>query len=323
MAPTKIRYTQEQYEWLQENYESMTNKELAEAFTERFGLPLTKVQAERYGHNHSLHKARDVVAMARTCRRYGPEHIAWAREHVPGHDKREIIEAYRERFGDTLTKSQLQHLKKAAGVKQGIRAGGVKGQHAWNKGKPWDEWMSPEGQDNVSSGGMYKPGHVPHNAYHKLLDVRVNPRTGPMIYVNPRNATTHAGRWISLGRFEWMKANGRDFPEGHHLVHADHDRSNCSPENLVAVPNDVYANVTSGLHGRGIRYHDRESLETAIALVRLNKKRLEMERMAPRPCVICGKSFVPPDYQRSYAAGIKRCPACNKYGMKTGKEVTR
>lgn len=299
----------------------MTNKELAEAFTERFGLPYSADQASNYARRHRLHKSAEAVARALLSGKYGPEHIAWAREHVPGHSRKEITAAYAERYGVKLTKSQLQHLKKLAGVMQDVHYGFEKGATPWNKGRPWDEWMSEEGASN-SARNLYKPGNRPHNAYHQLLDVRVNSKSGPMIYVNPRNATCNAGRWITLGRFEWMKANGRDFPDGHHLVFADHNRDNYAPDNLVAVPDELYAVVSSGCKGTGIHYHDRESLDAAIALARLNTRRLEIERTAPRPCRVCGKDFVPPSYQYHYAARVRTCPACNKYRTKRGKEVT-
>lgn len=298
----------------------MTNRELAEAFTERFGRPMTQGSAQSYGNNHHLRKDEGVRSPAAQRGRYGPEQVAWAREHVPGHTTHEIVDGYRERFGETLTKGRLQRLKREAGVRQGTHGGFAKGVPAWNKGRKWDEWMSEEGQRRVREGQAYKPSHRPHNAYHELLDVRENEQCGPMVYVSPRNAGSQAQKWIPLGKLEWMRANGRDFPEGHRLVHADHDRTNCDPENLVAVPEDVYAAVVGRPKGIGIEYHDRESLEAAVALARLNRRRLELERSAPRACARCGETFVPPEYQRRYGGEVRLCPRCNTQRKGRGME---
>lgn len=318
-ARKRFEYAQEHHEWLRANYAGMTNEELAEAFTERFGLPYSADQASNYARSHGLRKDAEAASRARQSGRYGPEHIAWLREHVPGHSRKEIIAAYAERFGVTLTKNALQYAKRLAGVTQDVHLGNEKGSAPWNKGRPWGEWMSEEGASRTARN-LYKPGNRPHNAYHRLLDVRDSDKSGPMIFVNPRNARDDAHKWISLGRYEWMMANGRDFPEGHHLVYADRNRENYAPDNLVAVPDELYAVVASGCHGQGIRYYDRESLDAAVALARLNMRRLEMERTAPRPCRVCGKAFVPPAYQHHYAARVTTCPACNRHGKKTREE---
>ena len=291
----------------------MTSGELAEAYEERFGQPVTRERMQIYGSRYHLRKTPETRARAASrSELYCAERVEWAREHIPGHTAEEIVAGYSSAFGVTLTRKQVRRLKELSGARQGIHAGYAKGNVPHNKGRPWGEWMSEGGQEAVrSAGNLFDRGSVPHNASHRILDVREDRRCGPMIYVRPRNAKRVSEYWMSLGKFVWMQANGTDFPDGHHLVHADRDRTNNDPSNLVAVPDDVYAVVTTGCRGTGIRYHDRETLEAAIALARLTIRRKAVAQRAPRRCSRCGATFVPPDEQRGFAEHVRLCPDCN------------
>lgn len=288
----------------------MTNREMAEAFTERFGRSITLGKIGAYASRHRLRKTQEARSRSHKTGRYTEEHIAWVRDNVPGHRYDEIAPLWEKEFGAPITKASLRHLMKAADVRQGIHCGWPLGHEPHNKGRKWDEWMSEEGQRTIRDGQQFKPGHPAQNAIHKILDIRDDPHTGPMVYLKARNVRRCCDMWVPLGKFEWMLANGRDWPEGHKLVHADRNRWNNDPENLFAVPNRIYPLITSGCRGAGIRYHDRETLEVAIAHAQLTVRRKEIERTAPRRCTKCGTTFVPPDEQRAYADRIRLCPDC-------------
>jgi hypothetical protein len=111
------RYTPEQHAWIAERYPTMTNTELAEAFTERFGMSVSQSSMHAYGSNHRLRKAEGV--RDRALRTYTDEQNDFLREFIPGHTESEIVEAYRERFGVTLTLPQVGNRKTKLGVNSG------------------------------------------------------------------------------------------------------------------------------------------------------------------------------------------------------------
>jgi hypothetical protein len=283
------RYTPEQHAWIRGHYPTMGNAELAEAFVERFCEPVTRDTMNAYGTNHRLRKADGVKE--RALRTYTDEENDFLRSFIPGHSESEIADAFAERFGRRLRKSQIANRKTKLGVASGTHGGRfVKGQTPANKGRTWDEFMSSEGQA-ASRRTQFRKGERPHNAYHELLDERED-EDGAWVYVKPRNRRLASQNWIPKGRFVWMRANGRDWPEGHRAVFADRNRSNFDPDNIVPVPNDLYPIVTGGAHGHALPYHDRKSLEVAITHARVIHERRRLE-LAPRKCKRCGGEFAP------------------------------
>ena len=252
-------YTDEQHAWLAEHYADMTNRELADAFNAEFSCDCaTPSKMNAYGSNHRLRKAPGVKGRANT--KYTPEMREWLREYIPGHHEHEIIDAFEGRFGMRLTAAMVGNLKCGLGVRSGtVGPRFERGHVPANKGRTWDEFMSPEGQE-ASRRTQFRKGERPHNAYHELLDERED-EDGTWVYVKPRNRRFPSQNWIPKGRFVWMQANGRDWPEGHRAVFADRDRHNFDPDNIVPVPNDLYPIVTGGAHGHALPYHDRETLD--------------------------------------------------------------
>lgn len=312
-----VRYTPEQLAWLDAHYPKMPNRALAEEFNEHFGECVSVTAMGSYGSNHRLHKAPGVRGMAN--RVYTDEQLDFLRRFIPGHSERQIIKAFAERFGVTLTTAKVGNLKAKLGVKSGTIGGRFeKGNRPANKGKKWRDFMSPEGQAR-SRATTFKKGQRPRNAYRKLLDEKTD-KFGQWVFVRPRNRRFPADDWVSKQRFVWMQANGRDWPDGCRAVFADHDRENFDPENIVPVPNDLYAIVTGGVHGRALPYHDRQSLEVAMTHARLMRKRKEIASTAPRTCVVCGRTFVPDEKRRRYGYQIKTCPDCLAKGKRASKK---
>jgi hypothetical protein len=88
-----------------------------------------------------------------------PEMMAFMKEFIPGHTESEIKEAFRERFGITLTRGQIKGFKIQYGTKSGTVGGRFeKGCTSHNKGKK----MPPEVYEKVKPT-MFKKGNVPKN----------------------------------------------------------------------------------------------------------------------------------------------------------------
>lgn len=307
----RYAYTPEQNAWLREHYPVMTNRELAAAFITEFGEDVTVSSMNSWGSNHHVTKEKEVALRAKTesNTKYTPEMLDFLREIIPGRSYRQVSDLFCERFGFTLTRAAVCGIRTKLGVKSGVNPGRYRKGHApANKGKTWDEQgISADARKRMAKC-HFRKGQDPHNAYHELLDERTDPDGMVYIYVRPRNAKWSARHWISKERFMWMQHNGRDFPEGHKCVHANRDRTDFSPDNLVAVPNDVYGIITSGCHGRAIDYYDRETLELAITHARLLMACNRVEA-APHRCGCCGETFKP------YFKTQKTCRSCLDKGL--------
>lgn len=317
-------YTAEQHAWLTEHYPHMSNRELADAWPWADERPMTRKIANSYARNHHLHK----LDRGRGNRKYTDEQLDWLRAYIPGHEEREIIDAYAREFGETLSVPMVANLKVKLGVKSGTSGGRFhKGNVPVNKGRPWSEWM-PEGSREGCRRTQFKEGTCTGAALEKrrdLLDMRE--QDGYLqIKVAPRkrrSKTNFMGNWIPYAQFVWMQHNGRDWPDDCRAVFADRNPRNFSPDNIVPVPMDVYAIVTGGMHGHAVPWHDRETLEVAIAHARLHCKAHEIELTAPRRCGVCGKVFVPTAKQRSYPKPVKTCPECRAQGRRTSRWKTQ
>jgi hypothetical protein len=302
-------YTPEQRAWIREHYAGLTNDELAAAYNERFGTECaTRKTMHSFGSNHRLRKSPEVRARANQAnRKYTEEQLEWLRSFIPGHHEGEIIEAYAQRYGVRLTRPMVSNLKTKLGVRSGTCGGQFqKGHQSANKGRPRSEWMSEESRER-SRRTQFKKGEIRGSAAARqrpLLDIREDPKDHYlMIKVMPRNAKNSMQYWISLARFEWMRANGRDWPDGHRAVFADRDNRNFDPDNIVPVPEELYAIVTSGRGSYVIRWYDRESLEVALTQARVIRERRRLT-LHERRCRDCGEVFRPTYENQS------RCDSC-------------
>jgi len=313
-------YTPEQHAWIAAHYADMTNHELADAFNERFATGYaTAAKMNNYGTNHHLRKSHETFR--RRNSKYTDTQLDWLRGYIPGHHEQEIIDAYEREFGERLTVSMVANLK----VKLGVTSGTVgnrfeRGHVPQNKGRTWDEMGIPADVQERMRATTFRKGSLSGAAAERarpLLDIREEPTSGYLqIKVAPRNRKYPMQNWISLAEFEWMAANGRDWPEGHRAVFADRDNRNFDPDNIVPVPNDVYPIVTAGAHGHAMPWHDRESLEVAITHARVMRRRRALE-MLPRECPCCGKAYEPTyPHQRT-------CPECLDAGRRAPRRGRR
>lgn len=220
--------------------------------------------------------------------RWTPERIAWFRAYVPGHTEPEISAEHERVFGTPLSEAQIGNAKTKLGVKSGTHGGRFeKGIAPFNKGKKWDEYVSPEGQER-SRATCFKKGEVHGYAAQREQPVgteRVN-RDG---YVEVKVAEGLQERPNSNFRLKhrlvYEQAYG-SIPRGCNVVFADGDRRNFDPGNLVAVPRSLWSIICR----RHIDFWDAESLQVAMNVARLDRATYEA-RCRPRLCMRCGAEF--------------------------------
>lgn len=267
------RYTEEQRAWLGARWRSTANRKLADAFEEAFGIAVTPTTMANYGKNRGWRK--DPGVWRRALRHYTDEEDAFLRGCIPGRSEREIADTFEARFGRRLTRGQVKNAKTRLCARSGTHGGRFEpGNVPRNKGVPWDEQGLSAEARAASLRTCFKPGNVPANAYHGLLDEKADAR-GAWVYVRPRNRRFSADDWVSKQRFVWMRANGRDWPDGCRAVFADRNPGNLDPANIVPVPGDIYPIVTGAVRGQ-VGYCNRKTLETAIASAKVTQARARL-----------------------------------------------
>lgn len=271
-------WTEAEDEWLREYYPVMQNWELAE-FKALDGWPRDEQAIRRRAKKLGIRKdpSRGYVRKCRMPTIWMAEKDEWFRKFVPGHTEREISAEHERLWGFPLTESQIANRKLKLGVKSGTHGGRfVKGQEPPNKGKTWDEFGTPEGHAR-SRATTFRKGNHPHNEGERL-DERLNRDTW-QVKVDCRDARNPMGYWVSRARFNWERANGRQWPEGCKAIHIDHDPLNDDADNIEPIDADLWPLVMGAVPGQ-LEWHDREELRTAILYARVTRARVDSERRA-------------------------------------------
>lgn len=275
-----MQWTEAEDEWLRVEYPYHSNLDLAE-IKEQDGWPRSAQSIMGRAQKLGLRKAPGFGHIQRP-KFWTPEREAWFRSFVPGHTESEISAEHERLFGSPLTRSQIGNAKHKLGVRSGTVGGQFKkGSVPANKGRTWDEFMPPDSQERCRATQFAKGtvGGAAAERMRQLLDVRVDRDGYYQIKVSPRNARNPMRRWIPLGAFNWMAANGRDWPDGCRCCHIDGDPANCDADNIHPVPAELWPMVMGAVPG-GLEYHDRETLETAILYARVTHARKRRQRDA-------------------------------------------
>ena len=210
-----------------------------------------------------------------------PEVVSWFRSYARDHLWDEISAECERLWGFAPTRSAIKNARQKFGAKCSIHdAGRFKpGNVPMNKGLPWSEWM-PEESQRACARTWFAEGEVSGAAAERdrgLLGERDTKDGYREVRVDPRGERHTMERWIPLGAFNWMQANGRDWPDGCRCVHADRDCTNDDAANIVPVPADLWP-LVNGANPSALPWHDRETLEAAVVSARISLRRAELER---------------------------------------------
>lgn len=264
------RYGDEQREWLRENIPRMSFAEAAEGFSERF-FPMTESQARSYAGNHGLLCGK---RKRPACSIWDDERNAFIASVIPGRTEGEIRELFRERYGIELTSSQIANAKTRNGVRSGTHGGRfVKGQDAWNKGRPQAEWMSEESIE-ATKRTRFKKGEsnneLPLGSEYVDRDgyvyVKVALKAG-------RNRFGRHGAWRPRSHIA-VEGSGRKVGDRDVVIHLNGIHDDDRPENLEVVSMADNARLNS----MGASYADRDTFDACMLVVGLSKAIAEKKR---------------------------------------------
>ena len=196
--------------------------------------------------------------------RYTAEEKAFLRSFIPGHFSCEVQRAFEEKFGHSITCSQIKCFKGNNKVRSGMDTRFKKGTVPPNKGKK----MSAE-QYAKSSRTMFKKGGIPQN-YRPVGSERVNVDG----YIEIKIADP--SKWEMKNRVIWEEHNG-EIPQGKLVIFRDNNPLNCNIDNLLLISKgeNMKMNSIGACAYKGL---EKEVLLNTIRLKNAIKNRLSKKK---------------------------------------------
>ena len=276
------KYSAAAESWLVEHYGTTGDvHDTLDAFEDRFGWRPTPMGLYQKANQMGLVKRRRsdergklVERTVRWCDE--PEFDAWMREHDRGHSIAAVADAFEDEFGFRLTRTQVSQWRARNGV----------GRRSYRNNAK----QVPVGTERDTGKG-YTVVKVAEHA------------TVPMSKDN----------WKMRHHIVWEREHGCPVPEGHEIVHADHDNRNDDPANLVAVEKRLVGII----NGQALEYWDAESLAVAVARARLIAGVRSAESGSERECAVCGRTFKPQGERARRPTPVQTCPDCLAMGRKS------
>ena len=269
--------------WLDENYGRTDVHELTRELNARFGCAKTETAVYVKGNQRGLHRPKDSDRRRRAERvvRWSkePEMTAFMVENDNGSIP-SIIEKFRERFGITLTGTQVSAFRTANGTQS--KRGRTTAQD-WHR--------RPVGFERDTGKG------------YVLVKVREDPEV-----------PGSKDNWVPKHVLVWERTRGLKLPKGWLVLFCDGDHGNYAPENLKAVPRELI-----GIMNYGPAWSDRATLEAAIGTAMLVKATAEAS-LRPRTCGVCGKTFTPDIRATRRGFQQRTCRQCLDKGLRSPKD---
>lgn len=246
--------------FIRNNCRSYTARQMATMSSEALGFELTAAQIHSYMSNHKIRgpkKGKKHPEQRITT----PEMDAFIHEHYKGTGYAEMAAMVNEKFQTNLTPVQIKNYYNRNHLNSGLTGQFEKGHEPSNKGKKWDEYLSPDVQERCRAT-TFQPGHIPHNGGTPVGTIRIrhsHKKRGAKPYAWQKVAEPNV--WRMKHVIEWEEHNG-EVPEGYIVTFANGDTLNWHIENLI-----LETRAQNAVKNRtGIRGYDQESAQVANAI---------------------------------------------------------
>lgn len=244
-------YTLEMQAFIAENVQGRHFSELAEMFSERFGITTTASQIRAYASNHKLPNGMGHKPTQRPSKRYPPEIAEFIRENITGTQVSDLTRMLNERFGTEYTMKQLRAYIRNHGLHSGLDFRIKPGTPPPNKGKKG--YCAPGCEKS-----WFKKGHTPSNK-HPIGTVLI--KSDGYLW---RKLGEGARDWRQEHILVWEAANG-PIPKGAIVLFKDGDHTNVALENLVLITRSELAI----LNRWDLLKKDAELTDSAILVAKL------------------------------------------------------
>lgn len=253
------KYTAEQKAWFKEFIPGHGSQETAEAFTKKFGIPITASRVHAYmSNNHIRSNTRRGIAPGAN-KVWTHEIIEFLKANNKCVSAKQMAQMLNEKFNTDFNSTQVKGIRARLKIKSGISGRFEKGHVPPNKGRKG--YHTPG-----SEKGWFKKGHTPYN--HMKVGDEAWTTDG---YLKVKIAEPN--KWKHKHVLEWEKVNGK-VPEGYVLIFRSGDRSDCSVENLKLVTKAEHAIMNS----QHLRSTDPEITDTAVNLAKLKHRVQQLKK---------------------------------------------
>ena len=192
-------------------------------------------------------------------RMFTEEEIEFIKATFPGRTRNELADLFAKRFGDGASMEQVSRAAYSRGITNGWAGNRFpnnacfkKGHKAWNKGKK-----------GITVGGketQFKKGQKPWS--HRPVGSERIQQDG-YVYVK----VAEPKDWRPKHRVVWEAAHG-PIPEGHVIVFADMNRTNCNLDNLLLVSREKLAVMNK----RGLVLPDARLTKAGMTIADIHMK---------------------------------------------------
>lgn len=246
------RYPEKVHQYIAQNVEGRTTKELVELVNAEFGSIFTESKIKAYKKNHKLKSGTPGGVPAGKATNLYPEAIQkFIKENLAGVGPKEMAELLNENFGTSYTISQMKAYYGNRHLDSGVKGHFPKGNVPANKGK---KGQYPAGCEK----SWFMPGHTPVN--HKPVgSERIDNKDG---YTLVKIAEPNV--WSLKHKVIWEEKYGK-IPEGHVLTFLDENKSNITLENLGLITMAESLALTRGQ----LRSSNPDFTKTGILIVKV------------------------------------------------------
>lgn len=197
------------------------------------------------------------------------EERRFIQDHYKGKSTQDLIAEMEKEFHKKYDYEKIRGYKKRNKLASGFVSRFQKGIVPYTKGKTWNQYMSPEGQKRARSTAFVK-GTRPHNYLPVGSEKLRKQKNGCYWFVK-----VAPGAWALKQRVIYEKLYG-PIPKGKVVSFLDGDFNNFDPDNLILI--DQAEN--GYLNSSGLRLGDKELVQAAICLQRIDKKVKELRKDA-------------------------------------------
>lgn len=255
------KWPEEVKQWLVDNVEGKTTKELAEeinkqGFDKKYGMTFSEVNIKGAKSRYNLKSGTQKGFPKGHSLKYPQGLEEYVREIAEGRKVDEISRMVEERFGIDFPANVCRAYKKNHGIVSGVDCRFEKGSIPANKGKK----MSEE-QYQKCKGTMFKKGNIPAN--HMAIGEYTHTTDGYLVRKVKEDGIQRE-RFEFVHRATWEEHYG-PIPEGKMVSFLDGDKDNCSIENLVLIDNETNLEMNRSR----LRFEEAELTKLGVNLARL------------------------------------------------------
>lgn len=295
-----INWTEDQKQWMRENYLKFYDSKLTELFNKKFNtshpMPTIRGFRQRLKLNKPKYKHDGRIIKSNKVHYSTEEERQWLRDNrIKGIYFNYLTQKFNKHFNLNLNERQIKHICYSDKKGKKIFV------HRWTKEE--ENWLK-EHYKNFNSSQLAKlfaekfgiiiKAHAFKDKMQKLglsylkannLDVYNKKPIGTIVYRKDANnrkrylvKVDNKGTWEEAGRYFYKKYYGK-IPKGHYIYFLDGNNTNFAKENLIALSKSIIGTLRARCVNDELNYFGQGILtEAMIEIIKTEKLINEKER---------------------------------------------